>query len=343
MLGYIVRRLLFLPVIMFGVSILIFAILQLLDPSERAALYVRDVPKNPKAVQETIKKYGLDKPVYEQYLDWVAKVSRGDFGYSRTAQRPVLDAILYYFPATVELAIFSIFPIVLGGVWLGVRAAVNHNRLVDHIARVFAMIGTSFPSFVLALLMLMIFYANLQWLSPGRLSDWATPVVGTESFRHITGLNTIDGILNARPDITIDALAHMIMPIVTLSFINWAVFLRVTRASMLDVLGQEYVRTARSKGLKERVVINTHALRNALIPVATLGGLAFVGLLNGVILTETVYNYRGMGWFAANAALRLDVISVLGITLFTAIILVLSNLLVDVLYGFLDPRVRVGA
>ncbi len=342
MTNYIIRRLLFLPVIMFGVTLLIFAILQLLDPAERAALYVRDVPKNPRAVQETIRKYGLDKTVHEQYVDWVAKVARGDFGWSRTAQRPVLDAILYYFPATLELALLSILPIVFGGVWLGVRAAVNHNKPIDHIARIFAMIGTSFPSFVFALLMLMIFYANLQWFPPGRLSDELNAVVSSDQFRRITGMNTLDGILNARIDVTLDSLKHMLLPVLTLSFLNWAVFLRVTRASMLDVLSQEYVRTARSKGLKERVVIETHALRNALIPVATLGGIAFVSLLNGVILTETVYNYRGMGWFAANAALRLDVISVLGITLFTAVLLVMANLVVDVLYGFLDPRVRVS-
>jgi ABC-type dipeptide/oligopeptide/nickel transport system permease component len=126
------------------------------------------------------------------------------------------------------------------------------------------------------------------------------------------------------------------------AFINWAVFVRVTRTSMLDVLSQEYVRTARAKGLAEKIVVNTHALRNALIPIATLGGLVCIGLLNGVIITETVYNFRGMGWFAANAALRLDVISVLGITLFSAALLVLANLFIDVLYGFLDPRVRVS-
>jgi peptide/nickel transport system permease protein len=153
---------------------------------------------------------------------------------------------------------------------------------------------------------------------------------------------TLDGLLNGRFDVTLDALRHLLLPVLTLSFINWAVFVRVTRTSMLDVLNQEYVRTARAKGLQEKVVINIHALRNALIPIATLGGLAFVGLLNGVIITETVYNFRGMGWFAANAALRLDVISVLGITLFTAGLLVLANLFVDLLYGFLDPRVRIS-
>lgn len=342
MTRYIIRRILFLPVILFGVTILIFGILQLLDPAERAALYVKDVPKNPNAVKEVIRKYGLDKPIYQQYADWMVKVAQGDLGWSRTAQRPVLDAILYYFPATLELALLSILPILLGGVFLGVQAAVHRDKLIDHSARIFSMVGTSFPSFVFALLMLMIFYANLQWFPPGRLSDDVQRVVNDASFRQVTGMYTVDGLLNGRVDVTLDALRHLLLPVLTLAFINWAIFVRVTRTSMLDVLNQEYVRTARSKGLKEKVVINTHALRNALIPIATLGGLVFIGLLNGVIITETVYNFRGMGWFAASAALRLDVISVLGITLFSAALLVLANLVVDLTYGFLDPRVRVS-
>ena len=342
MTRYIIRRLLFLPVILFGVTILIFGILQLLDPAERAALYVRDVPKNPNAVKEIIVKYGLDKPVWQQYADWMGKVAQGDLGWSRTAQRPVTEAIVYYFPATLELALLSIVPIIAGGVFLGMQAAVHRDKTIDHTARVFSMVGTSFPSFVFALLMLMIFYANLQWFPPGRLSDEMQRVVDAPTFHQVTRMYTVDGLLNGRADVTADAMRHLLLPVITLAFINWAIFVRVTRTAMLDVLNQEYVRTARAKGLKEKVVINTHALRNALIPIATLGGLVFIGLLNGVIITETVYNFRGMGWFAANAALRLDVISVLGITLFTAALLVLANLFVDVLYGFLDPRVRVS-
>lgn len=342
MTRYIIRRLLFLPVILFGVTILIFGILQLLDPAERAALYVKDVPKNPNAVKLIIAKYGLDKPIYLQYADWIGKVAHGDFGWSRTAQRPVLEAILYYFPATLELALLSILPIVGGGVFLGVQAAVHRDKAIDHSARIFSMIGTSFPAFVFALLMLMIFYANLQWFPPGRLSDDLQRIVNDPSFHQYTGMYTLDGLLNGRVDVFLDAVRHLFLPVITLAFINWAVFVRVTRTSMLDVLSQEYVRTARAKGLKEKVVINTHALRNALIPIATLGGLVFIGLLNGVIITETVYNFRGMGWFAASAALRLDVISVLGITLFSAALLVMANLFVDLLYSFLDPRVRVS-
>jgi len=352
MTNYIIRRLLIMPIIIFGVSILIFTMLQLLDPRERAALYVRDIPKNPNAVQEIITKYGLSDPIPLQYWHWLVGtydpktgetaggILRGDFGWSRTAQRPVAEAILYYFPGTLELALLSIVPIILGGIWLGVSAAVHQNKFIDQFARVFAIVGYSFPTFVFGLLMLLIFYANLQWLPPGRLSDWANNLVNSSEFTRYTGMNIVDGLLNGRPDVALDAVQHMILPVLTLSYLSWALILRVTRSSMLEVLRQEYVTVARAKGLAESVVINKHALRNALIPVATIGGLTFAGLLHGVVITETVFNYRGIGWFAANSALRLDVVSVLGFTFISGIVFVSANLLVDILYGFLDPRVR---
>jgi peptide/nickel transport system permease protein len=153
-------------------------------------------------------------------------------------------------------------------------------------------------------------------------------------------MNTLDALLNLRFDVFVDALKHLVLPITTLAYLNWAYLLRVTRSSMLDVLRQEYLTTARSKGLLERIVIMRHALPNALIPIITVGGLILVGLLNGVVITETIFNYPGMGSFLAHAALSLDAISVLGVALFSSMILVIGNLIVDVLYGFVDPRIR---
>jgi peptide/nickel transport system permease protein len=223
---------------------------------------------------------------------------------------------------------------------LGVLSAVNHNKIVDQILRVFSITGWSIPTFVFGLGVLMIFYARLGWFPPDRLSDWATRIVQSEAFVRYTQLNTIDALLNLRFDIFLDALRHLVLPVTTLSYLNWAYMLRVTRSSMLDTLRQDYITTARSKGLAERVVIWKHALSNALIPVITVGGLVLVSLLNGVVITETVFNYPGMGSFLAEAALSLDVVSVLGVTLFSSIILVGGNLVVDVLYGFVDPRIR---
>jgi peptide/nickel transport system permease protein len=190
--------------------------------------------------------------------------------------------------------------------------------------------------------MLMIFYVSLRWFPPGRLSDWASQVVYLSSFHHYTSLLTIDSLLNGRLDIFWDAMRHMLMPILTLSYISWATFVRVTRSSMLETLRMEYVTTARAKGLRERDVIYKHAQPNAMIPVITLAGFQVIGLLGGVVITETVFNYPGIGQAAASAAQQLDVITVLGFALFNGLILILSNLVVDVLYAFIDPRVRLA-
>jgi peptide/nickel transport system permease protein len=193
---------------------------------------------------------------------------------------------------------------------------------------------------VFGLLVLLIFYARLEWFPPDRLSDWAARVVRSADFVRYTQLNTIDSLLNGRFDIFLDALRHMVLPIVTLSYLSWALLLKITRSSMLESLRQDYVTTARAKGLRERDVINRHARRNALIPVATVSGLTIVGLLNGVVITETIFNYPGLGSAAADAAASLDVLTVLGVVLFNATLLIVANLVVDIMYGFLDPRVR---
>ncbi len=339
---FIIRRLLILPIVLIGLSIVIFGMISFLGPAERATLYLTQPPKTQAALQALIKTYGLDQPLPVQYWNWLTQVLHGDLGYSKTAQRPVWGAIQAFFPATLELALWSFIPIMLIGVWLGVMAATHQNQLIDQVARIFSIIGYSFPTFVFGLLMLMIFYANLQWFPPGRLSTWASMVVQLPSWNTYTGMYTVDSLLNGRMDIFLDALRHLFLPALTLCYIQWALVLRITRSSMLDVVRQDYVTVARAKGLKERDVVNKHALPNALIPVATIGGLLLFGLMNGVIITETVFNYRGMGYWIAQSALQLDVISVLGVALFEGALLVIANLIVDVLYAYLDPRIRLS-
>lgn len=352
MLRYIVRRLLIIPILLVGVSILVFGMLSLLSPYERVALYVQDIPKRQGAMDELIAKYGLDDPVYVQYWYWMVGkkdpqtgeisggVLRGDLGWSKVGRSTVGQVIGRRLPATAELALWSIVPLIGLSVWMGIAAAVNHNKFTDQVLRVFAITGWSIPTFVFGLLVLMVFYARLGWFPPGRLSDWAQQIVLSPAFHRYTSLNTLDAVLNLRFDIFLDALRHLLLPVLTLSVINWAFLLRVTRSSMLDTLRQDYMTTARAKGLAERNVIRRHAVPNALIPVITVGGLTLVGLLNGVVITETVFNYPGMGLFMADAALSLDVVSVLGITLFSSFVLVFGNLIVDVLYGIVDPRIR---
>jgi peptide/nickel transport system permease protein len=354
MATYIVRRLLLVPLLLVGVTILIFGMLQFLSPIERSALYIRDVPKNDRAVEGAIKTYGLDKPLYVQYWKWLVGVTDqktgarrggilyGDFGYSRVASQPVADLIKNRFPNTLDLTVWAIAPVIFVGIWLGVQAAVHQNGFIDQAARMFSIVGTSFPTFVFGLLVLMIFYANLRWFPPGRLSDWANQVVLNPAFHRYTSLLTFDALLNGRFDIFLDALRHMLLPILTLSYINWATFLRVMRSSMLETLRMEYITTARAKGLPEKDVIYRHAQPNAMIPAVTLAGFQVVGLLGGVVITETVFTYPGIGQAAAQAAAQLDVVTVLGFALFNGFILIVSNLVVDVLYAFVDPRVRLS-
>jgi peptide/nickel transport system permease protein len=299
-----------------------------------------------------VEKYGLNDPVYVQYWNWMVgrtdpdtgKVKggllRGDLGFSRTGRSSVAEVIGRRLPATTELAMWAAVPMIGIGIWLGVLSAIHHNRFIDQVLRVFSIVGWSIPTFVFGLLLLMVFYAKLGWFAPERLSDWALRVVQSDAFTRYTQINTLDALLNLRMDIFLDALKHLVMPVTGLAYLNWAFMLRVTRSSMLDTLRQDYMTTARAKGLAERLVIQRHALPNALIPVVTVGGLTLIGLLNGVVITETVFNYPGMGSFLAEAAMSLDVVSVLGVTLLGSIILVLGNLVVDVLYGFIDPRIR---
>jgi peptide/nickel transport system permease protein len=352
MATYIIRRLLILPIIMIGVTLLIFGMLQVLGPVERAALYVRDIPRNENQLQGIIRRYGLDDPFFVQYWRWlvgrvdpvtgdtVGGVLRGDLGYSTTGREPVIDLLRRRLPATIELALWSIIPVVAVGIWLGMQAALHHNKPVDQAARIFAILGWSFPTFVLALLMILVFYAWLGWFAPGRLSTEYTQEILKPGFTNYTRMITIDALLNLRFDIFLDALRHLVMPVVTLSVISTALLLKVTRSSMLEVLRQDYVTTARAKGLSERTVVNRHVRRNALIPVATIAGATVAGLFNGVIITETVFNYPGIGSAAAEAALTLDVLTMLGYALFTAILFVLTNLVVDIIYAVVDPRVR---
>jgi peptide/nickel transport system permease protein len=186
----------------------------------------------------------------------------------------------------------------------------------------------------------MIFYAQLQWFPAGRLSEWALRATEAAPFVQFTHMNTVDSLMNGRLDIFVDALRHMFLPILTLSYLDWALILRITRSSMLEALHQDYVTTARAKGLPESVVINKHVKRNAMIPVATVGGLVVITLLSGVVITETIFNIHGLGYFFADAALHLDVIAVMGFTLFNAVLVVIGNLITDVLYALIDPRVR---
>lgn len=343
MRAYILRRLLLLIPVLFGVTILIFALLQLFDPIERAALFVRDA-RQMGHIQEIIVKYGLDQPVWVQFGSWFNQVIHGNLGWSKVVSKPVLSAIIGFLPATVELALYATPLIIFGGIFLGKRAAAHKDKAIDHVTRVGAIIGWSLPTFWLGLILLMLFYGFFKGLlPPERLSTDVSFIVYSDAFVRYTKINSIDAILNGNARVLADALRHLVLPVITLAAVNVAFIMRLTRSSMLEALGKGYIMSARAKGLSEGVVVNKHAGRNALIPVLTVSGYIFAGIVNGVVITETIFDYKGLGWFAWQAAVNLDVPSILAFALFNGALFVVTNLVVDLLYARIDPRIRLGA
>ena len=337
--SYIIRRLLLLPVVLVGISIMVFGMMQLLSPYQRLSAFVSNPTKlTASDPQDLIRKYGLDKPFYIQYFRWLNNVFHGNLGYSSSVSLPVATAIARFFPATLELILFSVMPIIIFGIWFGTIAATRHNRSVDHLSRVMSIIGWSLPTFVAGLVTLMIFYGVLGWFPPGRISTSSLAV--SMQIKHYTGMYTVDALINGKIDLFVDALRHLVTPIFTLSLVSWALILRITRSSMLETLRQDYITTARAKGVSERMVIRKHALRNALIPVITISGLMMAGMVGGVVVVETVFDYKGIGWWAAQAARQFDFSAIVGFTLFNATLLVLINLVVDLFYAVADPRIR---
>ena len=340
MLTFVMRRLLALPLVMLAVTALIVFLMQFLSPAQRASSFVRG-EQQLQNIDAIVKQYGLDQPFYVQYWHWLQNASQGNLGYSRASHQPVMDTLRERFPATAELAFYACLPIIGIGIWLGTLAGLNKDKLVDQVARVLAVIGFSLPTFVLGIWLLVIFYGALGWLPGfGQLSQESTLQIAISGLKRYTGFLTVDTLLNGRFELFVDAVKHLILPVVTLTTISSAGILKVMRSSLLEVLGQDYVRTARAKGLSERAVNLKHARRNALLAVATLAGLTVAGLLTGAIITETIFAYPGIGSWGAQAATQLDYPGVLGFAVFTALLVVVANLVVDLAYGMIDPRVR---
>jgi len=338
---FIIRRLLLTIPTLIGVTLLIFAVIQLFTPQQRAMLFVsteRDIDILPKIIA----RYHLNESVFLQYQIWIGKLLQGQLGWSKTANMPVLMALIRKFPATVETVMFSIPLTVFVGIYLGSKAAQYRDKHIDHATRIFSIIGYSLPTFWLGIMLIAVFFGALGWFPPERLStDVFMWVINPKNgWRQYTGLLTVDSLLNGQLWVTLDALKHLVLPTITLTTINIALIVRVMRSSMLEALGKGYITAARAKGLTNKEVLNKHARKNALIPVITLSGLMAAGLLNGVTITETVFNIPGVGQFAANAAIRLDIAAVLGFALFSGLIYVTANLIVDILYAYIDPRIR---
>jgi peptide/nickel transport system permease protein len=335
MLLYIARRLFFLFFLMIGISFIVFIISHAVPSDPVVANLSQRNVSNPEMVAAFREKWGLDKPLHQQYLTYLKNLMKGDLGISIRTQRPVFDDLARYFPATVELACFGIVFAVIFGVSFGVISAIKRNTLTDHLLRGLSVFGVSVPSFWLALIMLFFFYLVLGIApGPGRITARITPPVNR------TGFFTLDALLMGNLPLFFDALRHLILPGVCLGMFTMGLITRTTRSNLLEILSQDYIRTAAAKGLRHRDVIQKHALGNALIPVVTVIGVGFGNLLSGMVLVETIFAWPGIGQYAFQSAQNLDFPAIVGVSLLIALNYVLINLAVDILYGLLDPRVR---
>lgn len=340
---YIARRMALLLFVLFGVSVLVFILSHTIaDP---VYLYITERTKE-QAVQAIIIKYQLDAPLPVQYIRYVQGLLSGDWGYSRRLQQPVLDAISSRFPYTFELAVSAVLLTIVVGIPLGIISALKNNKVPDHLSRIFALIGVSLPVFWLGLLLKIFFFFDFkQWglpyLPSGGPYDQILALQYPNGIQNgITGVPLIDTLITGNWLMFADSFTHLILPAITLAFISIGNITRIMRSSMLEVLRQDYIILARSKGLRERVVIYRHALRNALVPTVTLSGLIFAGLLGGAPITEYIFQWPGIGQMAVVGILSNDLALIMGFVLIIAIITVLANLIVDILYAYIDPRVK---
>lgn len=304
-------------------------------PGDPLATVVSDRVSDPRVIESYRRKFGLDKPITLQYVYYMKNLMRGDLGLSITTSQPVTKDLRRFLPATLELSGAALLFAISVGVPLGILAALRHNQLGDHVARGLSLIGASIPVFYLALLSLYIVSFRLELLPfGGRLEAGQTPPP------NVTGMYTVDALLAGDLGLFWEAFKHLIQPALVLGAFSMGIVARMVRSSLLEVMGQDYIRTARAKGMAEFRVVSIHALRNALIPALTVMGLLTGSLLAGAVLTESTFAWPGLGRYAVQAASRLDFPAILGVTLISATIYVVVNLIVDILYGVLDPRIR---
>jgi peptide/nickel transport system permease protein len=332
---YILRRLIFMVPLLLGITLVSFVIANAIPADPITANLGQKAMSDPEIVAAFRAEWGLDQPKSVQYLVYLRNLLSGNLGNSIRSRRPVLDDLKAYLPATIELATTATVLGVALGLILGMISAVLRNSLVDILARFLSLIGISAPVFWLALVSLLIFYVRLRWLpGPGRLDPALTPPPT------VTGFLTVDSILAGDWRVLGNALSHLVLPSLVLASYSMGLITRITRASMLEALTQDYIRTARSKGLRERAVLLRHALSNALIPVITVIGLSYGSLLSGAVLTETIFAWPGIGRYAYRASSTLDFPAIMGVSLLIAFIFTVINLAVDVLYHLVDPRLR---
>jgi peptide/nickel transport system permease protein len=333
MLKYLIKRLVLFVIVIFGVVTVTFFLSHVIPSDPVGAILGENAPQE--LVEKMERQLGLDLPLGQQYTRYIKGLINWNFGISLRTQKQVSEDLRVYFPATIELVLLAMLIAIIFGISIGIISAVKRNQLPDNASRVFSLVGISMPAFWLGLLFILILYYHLGLIpAGGRLS----PHISSPPM--VSGFYLLDSLIAGQFRTFWDALYHLLGPALVLGWIQTAYICRVTRSSMLEVLNEEYIRTARVKGLKEKVVIFKHAFRNASIPVLTMIGISFGYLLEGSVLTETVFGYPGLGRYAIHSFLSLDLNAVIGSVTLIAICYALSNLIVDLLYAALDPRIK---
>jgi len=333
--AYLIRRLLQIIPLLIGLTILTFVISRVIpgDPVGLAA-----GPQATPEIKEALRhEFGLDQPLPIQYINYMRDLLQGDWGESLYSRRAVADDLRTFFPATLELTLVAVFIAALLGIPAGILSAYYRNRAPDHMSRVAAIFFVSFPAFWLAMIFQTVFGRHLGWFPIGKRFDVRLPPPAT-----ITGLYLVDSLLTGDFAAFRIALSHIAMPALVLSFASLASITRITRASMLDVMGKDFVRTARAKGLPPRTLLVGHVLRNTTTAILTITALEFGWLMAGAVLVETIFDWPGLGLYAVESSLRLDFQPIMGITILYGIVFSLVNVATDVAYGLLDPRIRYG-
>lgn len=338
---YLVKRILFIPLTFIGITFIIFSAINILPPQILATSYATgDKELTKEEIDEIIKKYELDRGLIRRYSLWLLKTFSGDLGYSHAAKMNVNDAIKVFLPATIELAVFAVIPIFIIGNFLGLRSAIRRNSLFDKIVQQISTFFYSMPSFVIGIVVLYIFYGVFGIFKPQRYSLETEILISTGQFIKYSGFMIIDSLLNFNFSVLLDSLLHLIGPVIAIFIGTSAVFIKITRTSTLEELSKDYVRTLRAKGLKEDYIIDEHIRKNILIPQITIGGLQLIRLLGGVVITETIFDWPGIGSWGVKCAWQLDISGLMGFSMIVSALFLVGNFIIDILYVLVDPRIR---
>jgi peptide/nickel transport system permease protein len=333
---FVLRRFVALIFLSLGITFVVFVLTELVPTNAVATNLGEQAAGDPAAVAAFKHHYGLDKPFPVRYAIYLDHLVHGDLGQSTVTHGPVTHDLATFIPATAELALYSILFASIVGVAFGVFAALRRNRPTDHALRVTSLAGISMPTFWIALVALYVGFFRLGWFPGAERLD-----PGTNPPPSVTGLYTIDALLAGNWGLFVQSLHHLILPALVLAAFNVSLLTRFTRSAVLEVIGNDYVRAARAKGLPERTVVLRYIIRGALPSIVTVLGLVFANVLTGAVLVEKIFSWPGIGQYAFQAAVNLDVPAIAGVSLFVAVVYITINFIVDVLYGLIDPRIRV--